>query len=142
MAWRSLQLIATVLDYFTVHNFMSAYQWKMQCMGFLSATIDAGFTVPIDPTNGRRTTRREIPPMKILSGLYRPSEGELVLDVRRLAFPAPEMRGEHGIEMDYWDFAFAGKWQRLRCSGHRHWMAARPLRFSGLRIAASFSSAF
>lgn len=46
--------------------------------------------------------------MKILSGLYQPSEGELIFDGRPVQFSSPKDARAKGIEMVYQDFALAG----------------------------------
>jgi simple sugar transport system ATP-binding protein len=46
--------------------------------------------------------------MKILSGLYRPSGGELLFDGVPVAFDSPRDARAKGIEMVYQDFALAG----------------------------------
>lgn len=46
--------------------------------------------------------------MKILSGLYEPSEGELILDGAPVRFAGPKEARSAGIEMVYQDFALAG----------------------------------
>jgi simple sugar transport system ATP-binding protein len=46
--------------------------------------------------------------MKILSGLFRPSEGELVFDGSAVSFSSPKDAQRLGIEMVYQDFALAG----------------------------------
>jgi simple sugar transport system ATP-binding protein len=46
--------------------------------------------------------------MKILSGLFRPSEGELIFDGRAVSFSSPKDAQKLGIEMVYQDFALAG----------------------------------
>ncbi|MBZ0230129.1 MAG: ATP-binding cassette domain-containing protein, partial [Bauldia sp.] len=46
--------------------------------------------------------------MKILSGLYAPSEGEIVFDGRPVRFSSPRDARAAGIEMVYQDLALAG----------------------------------
>jgi simple sugar transport system ATP-binding protein len=46
--------------------------------------------------------------MKILSGLFVPSEGELVFRGKPVNFRSPKDAQKHGIEMVYQDFALAG----------------------------------
>src|SRR5690554_2340274 len=46
--------------------------------------------------------------MKILSGLFRPSEGDLLFDGRPVQFNSPKDAQRLGIEMVYQDFALAG----------------------------------
>jgi simple sugar transport system ATP-binding protein len=46
--------------------------------------------------------------MKILSGLYAPSEGEIIFDGRPVRFASPRDAREVGIEMVYQDLALAG----------------------------------
>ena len=46
--------------------------------------------------------------MKILSGLFRPSEGELIFNGTPVSFSSPKDAQELGIEMVYQDFALAG----------------------------------
>ncbi|MGE3876087.1 MAG: ATP-binding cassette domain-containing protein [Parvibaculaceae bacterium] len=46
--------------------------------------------------------------MKILSGLYQPSEGQLVFEGRPVHFSSPRVARNSGIEMVYQDFALAG----------------------------------
>src|SRR5205823_11905062 len=46
--------------------------------------------------------------MKILSGLYAPSEGTLLFDGRPVHFSSPRDARNMGIEMVYQDFALAG----------------------------------
>jgi simple sugar transport system ATP-binding protein len=46
--------------------------------------------------------------MKILSGLFRPSEGELVFNGAPVSFSSPKDAQKLGIEMVYQDFALAG----------------------------------
>ena len=46
--------------------------------------------------------------MKILSGLFRPSEGELVFNGAPVSFASPKDAQRLGIEMVYQDFALAG----------------------------------
>ena len=46
--------------------------------------------------------------MKILSGLYEPSEGELVFQGSPVRFASPKEARHLGIEMVYQDFALAG----------------------------------
>lgn len=46
--------------------------------------------------------------MKILSGLYKPSEGELLFEGHTVAFSSPKESRLLGIEMVYQDFALAG----------------------------------
>jgi len=46
--------------------------------------------------------------MKILSGLYKPSEGELILNGAPVHFAGPNEARRAGIEMVYQDFALAG----------------------------------
>ncbi len=46
--------------------------------------------------------------MKILSGLYAPSEGELILNGAPVRFAGPKEARRSGIEMVYQDFALAG----------------------------------
>ncbi len=46
--------------------------------------------------------------MKILSGLYLPSEGELIFEGKSLQFTSPKDARDKGIEMVYQDFALAG----------------------------------
>jgi len=46
--------------------------------------------------------------MKILSGLFRPSEGELIFNGQPVSFSSPKDAQRLGIEMVYQDFALAG----------------------------------
>jgi ABC-type sugar transport system ATPase subunit len=46
--------------------------------------------------------------MKILSGLYQPSEGQLIFEGRPVHFSSPRVARNIGIEMVYQDFALAG----------------------------------
>jgi len=46
--------------------------------------------------------------MKILSGLFRPSEGELIFNGQAVSFASPKDAQKLGIEMVYQDFALAG----------------------------------
>jgi simple sugar transport system ATP-binding protein len=46
--------------------------------------------------------------MKIFSGLYTPSNGELRFEGKPVNFSSPRKAREHGIEMVYQDFALAG----------------------------------
>ncbi|WP_423065951.1 ATP-binding cassette domain-containing protein [Devosia sp. CN2-171] len=46
--------------------------------------------------------------MKILSGLFRPSEGELIFNGAPVSFQSPKDAQKLGIEMVYQDFALAG----------------------------------
>jgi simple sugar transport system ATP-binding protein len=46
--------------------------------------------------------------MKILSGLYQPSEGQLVFEGQAVNFSSPRVARNSGIEMVYQDFALAG----------------------------------
>jgi len=46
--------------------------------------------------------------MKILSGLFRPSEGELIFNGQPVNFASPKDAQKLGIEMVYQDFALAG----------------------------------
>jgi simple sugar transport system ATP-binding protein len=46
--------------------------------------------------------------MKILSGLYQPSEGQLLFEGRPVSFSTPRVARNIGIEMVYQDFALAG----------------------------------
>jgi len=46
--------------------------------------------------------------MKILSGLYQPSEGELIFEGKPVHFSGPKEARKLGIEMVYQDFALAG----------------------------------
>ncbi len=46
--------------------------------------------------------------MKILSGLFRPSEGELIFNGAPVSFSSPKDAQQLGIEMVYQDFALAG----------------------------------
>jgi simple sugar transport system ATP-binding protein len=46
--------------------------------------------------------------MKILSGLYAPSQGQIVFDGKPVAFSSPKDARAIGIEMVYQDFALAG----------------------------------
>ena len=46
--------------------------------------------------------------MKILSGLFRPSEGELIFNGAPVSFSSPKDAQKLGIEMVYQDFALAG----------------------------------
>jgi ribose transport system ATP-binding protein len=46
--------------------------------------------------------------MKILSGLYAPSQGEIIFDGRPVQFASPKDARRIGIEMVYQDFALAG----------------------------------
>ena len=46
--------------------------------------------------------------MKILSGLFRPSEGELIFNGQAVSFTSPKDAQKLGIEMVYQDFALAG----------------------------------
>jgi simple sugar transport system ATP-binding protein len=46
--------------------------------------------------------------MKILSGLFRPSEGELIFNGQAVNFSSPKDAQKLGIEMVYQDFALAG----------------------------------
>jgi len=46
--------------------------------------------------------------MKILSGLYAPSAGQIIFDGRPVAFASPREARNIGIEMVYQDFALAG----------------------------------
>lgn len=46
--------------------------------------------------------------MKILSGLYMPSEGQLIYDGQPVRFSSPKDAQKLGIEMVYQDFALAG----------------------------------
>ena len=46
--------------------------------------------------------------MKILSGLFAPSEGQLFFEGRPVTFSGPKQARELGIEMVYQDFALAG----------------------------------
>ena len=46
--------------------------------------------------------------MKILSGLFRPSEGELIINGAPVSFQSPKDAQKLGIEMVYQDFALAG----------------------------------
>ncbi len=46
--------------------------------------------------------------MKILSGLFKPSEGELIFNGQSVSFASPKDAQKLGIEMVYQDFALAG----------------------------------
>src|SRR5918995_7196777 len=46
--------------------------------------------------------------MKVLSGLYAPSKGQLVFDGRPVRFGSPREAHDIGIEMVYQDLALAG----------------------------------
>ncbi len=46
--------------------------------------------------------------MKILSGLYQPSEGQLIFEGHPVHFASPRAARNIGIEMVYPDFALAG----------------------------------
>ncbi|MBK1869072.1 sugar ABC transporter ATP-binding protein [Aestuariivirga sp. YIM B02566] len=46
--------------------------------------------------------------MKILSGLYQPSEGQLIFEGQPVHFSSPRVARNSGIEMVYQDFALAG----------------------------------
>jgi simple sugar transport system ATP-binding protein len=55
--------------------------------------------------------------MKILSGLFVPSEGELLFDGRPVKFASPKDARKLGIEMVYQDFALAGNCRREHILG-------------------------
>ncbi len=66
--------------------------------------VDAGEVLGVVGDNGAGKSTL----MKILSGLYAPSEGQLVFDGRPVRFGSPRDARDMGIEMVYQDFALAG----------------------------------
>jgi len=66
--------------------------------------VDSGEVLGVVGDNGAGKSTL----MKILSGLYKPSEGELVFDGQPVRFSSPKEARQLGIEMVYQDFALAG----------------------------------
>jgi simple sugar transport system ATP-binding protein len=66
--------------------------------------VDAGEVLGVVGDNGAGKSTL----MKILSGLYQPSEGELLFQGRNVSFASPKEARLLGIEMVYQDFALAG----------------------------------
>ena len=66
--------------------------------------IDAGEVLGVVGDNGAGKSTL----MKILSGLFRPSEGELLFNGTPVHFSSPKDAQRLGIEMVYQDFALAG----------------------------------
>jgi simple sugar transport system ATP-binding protein len=70
----------------------------------VSFHIDPGEVLGIVGDNGAGKSTL----MKILAGLYPPSEGSLLFEGRQVRFSSPKQARELGIEMVYQDFALAG----------------------------------
>lgn len=66
--------------------------------------VDAGEALGVVGDNGAGKSTL----MKILSGLYQPSEGTLHFEGRPVSFASPREARNAGIEMVYQDFALAG----------------------------------
>ena len=66
--------------------------------------VDAGEVLGVVGDNGAGKSTL----MKILSGLYQPSEGELLFEGKPVHFSSPRDARAIGIEMVYQDFALAG----------------------------------
>ena len=66
--------------------------------------VDAGEVLGVVGDNGAGKSTL----MKILSGLYKPSDGELVFGGKPVRFSSPKEARQLGIEMVYQDFALAG----------------------------------
>ncbi|MGQ0485088.1 MAG: ATP-binding cassette domain-containing protein [Hyphomicrobiales bacterium] len=66
--------------------------------------VDAGEVLGVVGDNGAGKSTL----MKILSGLYAPSEGELAFEGKPVRFASPRDARDAGIEMVYQDFALAG----------------------------------
>ncbi len=66
--------------------------------------VDAGEVLGVVGDNGAGKSTL----MKILSGLYQPSKGELLFEGLQANFSSPKDARKRGIEMVYQDFALAG----------------------------------
>jgi simple sugar transport system ATP-binding protein len=66
--------------------------------------VDAGEALGVVGDNGAGKSTL----MKILSGLHKPSDGQLLFEGKPVQFSSPKAARELGIEMVYQDFALAG----------------------------------
>ncbi|TPJ30424.1 sugar ABC transporter ATP-binding protein [Mesorhizobium sp. B2-7-2] len=80
------------------------YFGAITALGGVNFHVDAGEVLGVVGDNGAGKSTL----MKILSGLYTPSEGELVFQGRPVHFSSPKEARLLGIEMVYQDFALAG----------------------------------
>lgn len=75
----------------------------VQALSDLSMTVRAGEVVALAGDNGAGKTTL----IKALSGVYRPSAGEILLDGTPVSFASPQEARERGIETIYQDLALA-----------------------------------
>jgi simple sugar transport system ATP-binding protein len=83
---------------------ISKYFGAITALHGVNFHVDAGEVLGVVGDNGAGKSTL----MKILSGLYKPSEGELVFDGAPVQFSSPKEARLRGIEMVYQDFALAG----------------------------------
>jgi simple sugar transport system ATP-binding protein len=83
---------------------IAKYFGAITALGGVNFHVDAGEVLGVVGDNGAGKSTL----MKILSGLYTPSEGELVFQGNPVRFSSPKEARLLGIEMVYQDFALAG----------------------------------
>src|SRR5919112_1433746 len=83
---------------------ISKYFGAITALHGVNFHVDAGEVLGVVGDNGAGKSTL----MKILSGLYTPSEGDLIFEGEPVRFPGPKDARLKGIEMVYQDFALAG----------------------------------
>ena len=83
---------------------ISKYFGAITALHGVNFHVDAGEVLGVVGDNGAGKSTL----MKILSGLYAPSEGDLVFEGEAVRFAGPKEARLRGIEMVYQDFALAG----------------------------------
>ena len=83
---------------------ISKYFGAITALNNVNFHVDPGEVLGVVGDNGAGKSTL----MKILSGLYTPSEGELVFQGEPVRFASPKEARHLGIEMVYQDFALAG----------------------------------
>jgi simple sugar transport system ATP-binding protein len=83
---------------------ISKYFGAITALSNVNFHVDAGEVLGVVGDNGAGKSTL----MKILSGLFRPSEGQLIFNGEPVEFKSPKDAQQRGIEMVYQDFALAG----------------------------------
>src|SRR4051794_16642721 len=96
----SPQGAAPLLEARNIHMYFGAITALIE----VNFHVDSGEVLGVVGDNGAGKSTL----MKILSGLYTPSDGQLVFQGTPVRFASPKEARQLGIEMVYQDFALAG----------------------------------